>query len=580
MRTVDTMRGLLAVLAIAAAGCSGFGETCSSNAQCPVGSACDPTLKVCFVVPGVTQIQPANGATSVPAANAVITATFSGPVADAGVKFDTFVVTGQGFHTPGSYAANADSTQVTFHPSAGGLALGTTYTVDLTGIKDVSGNPIPDFSSTFSTADGAWQPAVPYTATGTYSGLFNYSAAANYLGQLTTAVDARVGMTSEYDLVAGVVDAGADPVFDHTVYGIVGDDAFGQSSAISDDGRAFVAFSVSNATGEYAKVATSDPTAHTWSTAQDLSVPVSTATTGAQVVAVPGGRAMASWLEQVSGKYKVRARKYDPSTGWGTVLLVEDDAAVDAQELVSAADQNNNVLVAWMDSGISPLQVVVAYFTSGSFTAPLTLSNAAFDSLDPELALNDSGAGAVVWEAKDGSGSSGSYHVYASTFDPNTLTFTAEVKLDVSTTSANTPFVGVAASGDAVAVWIEPAGTTGTSVVAARFSAASGTWAAPETIYTDTNGAPGVRIAVDPVGNALVAWPQYNGTVFTMFGRRLASGNWVPPLAQLPTQLVPTSTTDSLYNYPAIAVDGTGHGTVLVGMSNSTTTFVYYVAFK
>ena len=137
----DKLWALLVVLAVLGAeGCNGFGTNCSTDADCQVQNpeaVCDPTLKVCFIYSGpvVTGITPVNQAINVPPDNAQVVATFSTSIVDAGPT--TFVVSGQGFDTYGSYTLNAASTQATFTPLAGGLALGTDYTVSLTsGISD------------------------------------------------------------------------------------------------------------------------------------------------------------------------------------------------------------------------------------------------------------------------------------------------------------------------------------------------------------------------------------------------------------------------------------------------------------
>jgi len=590
-----TWLGLVAAAALAAAGCSGFGTDCSTDSDCTAknpAAFCDPTLQVCFIRPGpvVTNIQPADQATGVTAVGATVTATFSEAINDAGVKDTSFIVDGQGFETFGDFTASANAKQETFVPFAAGLAVGTEYTVKLTAdIKDMQGRALIPFQSTFKTADGAWQSDTPYTGTQDV-GLF--SVAANYYGEIVSAADLEIGTSSNFELWAGVSSGvlanGNYPDFGTTpVYSVSTDDAFSPHVSLSTSGRAFVAFSVSSAGNVYAKASTYDPGTTSWAPYVDLPVPVSSTTFYATVVALPAGNAVAAWTESVGGKYKVKGRSYGAAVGWApSTFFIQSDANADCQELKLAADLGFDVLAAWTQYGGAHSQIEVSYYPgTGSFSSPIPISDVTLDSDSPDIALGYYGPsgyakGAAVWRANSG----GNYHIFGSQFDPGASPAFGPIKqLDSAPTSAFSPHVGAAANGDAVAIWIESAGSGG-SVVTSRFEKSNESWRSPETLVTDTANLPsGAVLTVDPGGNVLAVWLQMSGTAVQAYGRRFTvTGGWTPPLGTPPTRL--TTGTDSASGFdPGVAVDALGLGSVFVSRTDTSVTpnirYLDYIPF-
>jgi hypothetical protein len=73
------------------------------------------------------------------------------------------------------------------------------------------------------------------------------------------------------------------------------------------------------------------------------------------------------------------------------------------------------------------------------------------------------------------------------------------------------PQIAVDASGNALAVWeASGAGVSSATILASRFSAASGSWSAPKPIEAINGGAQTAQIAFDRSGNALAIWLQDN----------------------------------------------------------------------
>jgi hypothetical protein len=99
------------------------------------------------VAPGLVAVSPADGATNVPV-NARVRAFFSEPIdpTAASVLLTPAIA--------GALAISTDRLSLTFTPS-GNLAASTTYTVQISGVRDSSGNPMAAATSSFSTSASA-----------------------------------------------------------------------------------------------------------------------------------------------------------------------------------------------------------------------------------------------------------------------------------------------------------------------------------------------------------------------------------------------------------------------------------------
>jgi hypothetical protein len=575
MRTQLTRSILLVFLGLGAAGCDGFGTTCSTDADCTSknsDSFCDPTLKVCFIRSGpldsglrVTSITPSDGATGVAASGGVVAATFNRPINDAGVGYSTFSVDGQGFLPAGVYDVGAQALRATFTPNAGGFAIGTNYTVNLTaGITGLAGDALTPFTSTFSTADGAWQAEQPYGAS---TNTQYYNIAASYFGQIATVVTVQIGTTNDYVIYGSVGDqaeiASDGGVTFTKLDGDAGETVVSVSTDVSGGGQAFAAWEMDAGTKLYARAASYDPGTKTWSAPIDLPVPLSTQTASARVLAESGNYAEAYWRQKdATGKYKVFGRSYVPGTGWDSSYYnIQADPNADCYQVGMATDLNYDLLATWQQAG-TPNQIYATYFKNGgTFDTPAPIS-AAQDGYAPFVALGYGGTGAVAWTAQT---TTGVYHVFARVFDPTQAShFDVVHKVDNASSSAFQVQLGVAANGDVTVVWRESVGTTGGSANVSRYTASTKSWSTPEVLVTDSVNCPdSVSLAVDPGGNALVAWVQRPNcganAAGPAYGRRYTvGGGWVPPLSQAATLL---QIADAVI-FTDVVVDGTGYGTV------------------
>lgn len=578
---------LVILMVLAAEGCTGFGTNCSTDADCQATNplaVCDPTLKVCFVYsgPAVTNIQPGNQSTGVAVANGQVVATFSTSVVDAGPG--TFLVVGQGFNTFGSYSVNPAGTQATFEPLAGGFALGTEYTVNLTaGIEDTAGNPLLPFQSTFSTADGVFGSGGTLRFANSTG---NYTISGNYFGSLITAVDLNTGggVTNDFALAVGVADAGTNPTVTTFLQNVVGEEVNNPSVAIAPTGNAFATWTsqpTDGGSGFTAYVATFNGTTHAWETpfAQvgDAGVPLAQLPV---VVAfddtVNHDDGLLVWLESIGGTEVVHGNYHNANAGWIGPGSIQTDNTLNASNFTVSADYAGNALVAWQSEQTSgPSAAVVAFLgIGGSPPPPVTVSNPVLTSISPQASLGIAGLGAVVWASTTAltDGGLASAHVFASTFDlSRNPAFTAARQLDTASFFANYPQVGVAANGNAFAIWQEPG-----AIVTSSYTKATDTWSAPVMLDSDpTRLLNGPTVAVDPGGNAIANWLKVTPDAgYQMFGERYTlDAGWHGQ-----TQL--TIGSDPVRDIlPVIAIDGQGRTVTLETRTPTNTSYLEFIPF-
>jgi len=120
------------------------------------------------------------------------------------------------------------------------------------------------------------------------------------------------------------------------------------------------------------------------------------------------------------------------------------------------------------------------------------------------------------------------------------------------------PQIAVDPNGNALAVWANFDGTR-SSIGSNRYTNAGG-WGSSVLIATDTAGAAlHSQIACDVSGNAIAVWVQLDGTQYNIWANRfVAGGNWGSP-----TRIKNDATRDA--HLPQIAIDSTGNALAVWG---------------
>jgi hypothetical protein len=120
-----------------------------------------------------------------------------------------------------------------------------------------------------------------------------------------------------------------------------------------------------------------------------------------------------------------------------------------------------------------------------------------------------------------------------------------------SSDDAQYPQIAIDSTGNAIAVWQQFDGSR-YKIQANRYVLNVG-WGTPATIDTGGTGSAGTpQIAMDPAGNAIAVWIQWNGTRFGVFANRYTAGSWGTAV------VIDSGSTGASAN-PDIAMDSNGN---------------------
>lgn len=240
------------------------------------------------------------------------------------------------------------------------------------------------------------------------------------------------------------------------------------------------------------------------------------------------------------GVATVYARHFDGNT-WGMEQLLRggDQGASGPQVGI---DGSGNALAAWSQSTPAGTRVYYARFNavSSTWSDPLPArSELAYSS--PQLAMDASGNAFAVWTTAG----SGSYSLLASRFTPASGAWAAPTTLvTISGSFLTAPALAMNAAGDAAVVWARP----DLVVQAWRWPAASGAWTGSAILQAGSNYSTSVDLALSSGGRAAATWVNATST----YASRFNGSAWSSP-----TLLA--SGTDA----PRVAIEGSGNATVV-----------------
>jgi hypothetical protein len=196
-----------------------------------------------------------------------------------------------------------------------------------------------------------------------------------------------------------------------------------------------------------------------------------------------------------------------------------DPGAEDAQSPQIAVDGAGDVTVVWERwAGTKLLVQSVERPAGGEWTTPVDLGETSLGP-DPEpwVAVDSDGDAIAVW--KDG-------EVIQSAYRPADLAW--ETAVAVSAGESFVPQAAMNAEGDATIVWMHFDGTR--YVVESAYRPAGGEWESPNLVSRSGEEGGDPQIAIDGAGDTLVAWRgEDKGVEYVRTAYRPAGGSWEAP---------------------------------------------------
>jgi len=216
-------------------------------------------------------------------------------------------------------------------------------------------------------------------------------------------------------------------------------------------------------------------------------------------------------------------------------------ALTDASAQAVVIDNNNNATAVWVENNLIQASILLS---GGSWSAPVTISNPVNTASTPKLEVDSSGNITAVWIentqvvsathpfggswssistisgtgaanislAMTASGTAVAVWTRSNFVESSTrISGTWSLVSVLSATNSNNPHVAVSSFGTAMAVW-HTISSGSDLIVTNTLTLSSNTWGATKNLFSASaafsHNYP--KIALDPNGNAVVAWFRYN----------------------------------------------------------------------
>ncbi len=233
------------------------------------------------------------------------------------------------------------------------------------------------------------------------------------------------------------------------------------------------------------------------------------------------------------GNSRVNTPPSNPGTAWSGAQVLESNLLFNSRYPTVAVGPTGDAFVAWKrDSGGVYDAWAKSLNASTGWQPEGTIESVDGDVGNPQVAVSANGSFMVAWDqVSPGNGDCG---VYVRKWIPGS-NMTSALRLNDPSAFGYGPAVAMDQSGNACVAWTEFVGTY-TEIKASRFTAATGTWSAPQVLST-AGALPAQAlwpvIAMDPTGNTAVVWIQTtdptNGP-FSLHGAFCTpAGGWSSP---------------------------------------------------
>jgi len=292
----------------------------------------------------------------------------------------------------------------------------------------------------------------------------------------------------------------------------------------------------------------------TWGTAELIENDNAGSAEKPQVAMAPDGTAIAVWRQSDGTRYNIWANRFDGGT-WGTAEPIESNGG-NADYPQVAMDTDGRAMAVWHQYDGTRADIWANWFNGGTWgSAELIESDNAGNAIEPKIAMSADGTAMAVWHQSDGT----RYNIWANRFDGGSWG-TAD-PIESNDGGAFDPEIAINPDGTAIAVWQQSDGTR-LNIWANRFD--GGTWGTGELIESnDTGDAYYPQIAINPDGDAIAVWNQYDGTRSDVWANQFDGVTWGTG------ELIESNDTGNTYN-PQIAMNADGDAIAVWYQSDGT----------
>jgi hypothetical protein len=244
-----------------------------------------------------------------------------------------------------------------------------------------------------------------------------------------------------------------------------------------------------------------------------------------------------------------------------------------------AIDENGNSLIVWYEQDGSDFQIFKSEYRGGTWTHPSGLTdNISPDgehASAPQVAMGNNGDAVIVWFQYDGTIN----QVFKSEYREGAWVHPADLSDTINPDGkrAYYPQVAMDDSGNTIAVWYQ---SDGMSDQVFKSEYRNGSWTHPADLSDNINPAGQsahiVRVAMDNNGNALIVWPQSDGSKSQIFMSEYRNGSWTHP-ADLSDNISPDG--GDAY-VPRVAMDDNGAAVIVWHQHDGSTYQIFMSEYR
>jgi hypothetical protein len=283
----------------------------------------------------------------------------------------------------------------------------------------------------------------------------------------------------------------------------------------------------------YAVQVSTRPAAGTWAPAVTLS-PLGVSASEPSIAIDAQGDTVVAWQQYV-GKDLIEVSTHGAgATSWSGTTTVSNPLRESAEAQV-AIDPQGEAVVAWVGQNAAGDEIVQASAEQGfggEWGAPISLSAAGADAESASLGMDAAGEAIAVWKRPNATN-----HLIQESQRPAGGSWSAPVDISPAGQNALQPRLAVDAKGDAAVIWDH---YTGVNVTQVTTRLAGGSWSVPHDLTPGGENTFDARIALDAQGDATALWAAEatNEYVLRASGETAGTGIWSAPVDLAPASLV------------------------------------------
>ena len=219
------------------------------------------------------------------------------------------------------------------------------------------------------------------------------------------------------------------------------------------------------------------------------------------------GDTVAVWEQFDGSGFRIWGNRKMPGGSWGRAAMIDGGATGNAYNPQLVINTRGTAMAVWVQTHDAAKTCDIwsrRYDPLAGWSAPVRIESGEGPASSPQIAIDDQGNAAAVWQQSDGR----RFNIWANRYTPG-AGWGAATRLETGNASLGAPQVAIDAHGNVMAVWAQFSGDH-TGMWANR-QPAGGAWGRAGRIETARGYARSPALSSSPEGDVTVVWEQLDG---------------------------------------------------------------------